>query len=94
MASVTQNFMKLFRSSSSPSPSETSQAQQKLTRRSSGLGELARVWDSENPLCVLDLLPIAKADKNFPWRAKLLYPEIARVERCEGPADHIGLQRL
>jgi hypothetical protein len=54
MASVTQNAMKLFRGSSSGSPAEP-QIPQKLTRRSSGLSELARVWASETPLCVLDL---------------------------------------
>ena len=55
MASVTHNFMKLFRGSSSGSPAETPQESQKLTRRSSGLGELARLWESETPLCILDL---------------------------------------
>ncbi|HET9407471.1 MAG TPA: class I SAM-dependent methyltransferase [Candidatus Sulfotelmatobacter sp.] len=48
--------MKLFRSSSggrettNPAPSS-----QKLTRRSSGLGELARLWDGSEALTVLDL---------------------------------------
>ena len=55
MASVTQNFMKLFRGTSSGTPAQTPQGGQKLTRRSSGLGELSRVWNSETPLCVLDL---------------------------------------
>jgi len=46
--------MKLFRGSSGP---ETIPAQgsQKLTRRSSGLGELSRSWESAENLCVLDL---------------------------------------
>jgi len=46
--------MKLFRGSSGP---ETipSQGSQKLTRRSSGLGELSRSWDSAENLCILDL---------------------------------------
>ena len=54
MSSVSQNFMKFFRGSSSP---ETSQAQstQKLIRRSSGLGELSRSWESAEGLCILDL---------------------------------------
>ena len=47
--------MKLFRGSSGGTEASTPQAPQKLTRRSSGLGELARVWESDNPLCVLDL---------------------------------------
>lgn len=54
MASVTQNFMKLFRGSSGTEAAPPPTAQ-KLTRRSSGLGELARLWESETPLCVLDL---------------------------------------
>lgn len=54
MSSVSQNFMKLFRGSSGP---ETipEQGSQKLTRRSSGLGELSRTWESAENLCVLDL---------------------------------------
>src|ERR1700739_692388 len=54
MSSVSQNFMKFFRSSSSP---ETTQARnlQKLTRRSSGLGELSRNWESAEARCVLCL---------------------------------------
>jgi len=54
MSSVSQTFMKLFRGSSGP---ETIPAQgsQKFTRRSSGLGELTRIWESAEGLCVLDL---------------------------------------
>lgn len=46
--------MKLFRGSSG---TETIPAQSspKLTRRSSGLGELSRLWESAEGLCVLDL---------------------------------------
>jgi SAM-dependent methyltransferase len=55
MASVTQNFMKLFRSSSGGAEAATAQVAAKLTRRSSGLNELSRLWESDNPLCVLDL---------------------------------------
>ena len=47
--------MKLFRGSSGGAEAVTPQAAQKLTRRSSGLGELSRLWDSDSPLCVLDL---------------------------------------
>jgi SAM-dependent methyltransferase len=64
MASVTQNFMKLFRGSSSGSPAEP-QIPQKLTRRSSGLSELARLWASETPLCVLDLGPTSPTNITF-----------------------------
>ena len=56
MASVTQNFMKLFRGSSGgPQTTSPSQSSQKLIRRSSSLGELAHVWDTEKSICVLDL---------------------------------------
>lgn len=64
MASVTQNFMKLFRGSSSGSPAEP-QIPQKLTRRSSGLSELARRWASETPLCVLDIGSTSPTNINF-----------------------------
>jgi len=47
--------MKLFRGSSRGTEAATPPAAQKMTRRSSGLGELSRLWDSETPLCVLDL---------------------------------------
>jgi SAM-dependent methyltransferase len=55
MASVTQNFMKLFRGSSSGTETAATQVAAKLSRRSSGLNELSRLWDSETPVCVLDL---------------------------------------
>jgi SAM-dependent methyltransferase len=46
--------MRFFRGSSGPE-SVPAQGSQKLTRRSSGLGELSRNWDSTENLCVLDL---------------------------------------
>jgi SAM-dependent methyltransferase len=55
MASVTHNFMKLFRGSSGGTEATTPQASPKLIRRSSGLGELSRLWNADTPLCVLDL---------------------------------------
>ncbi|HET6180648.1 MAG TPA: class I SAM-dependent methyltransferase [Candidatus Sulfotelmatobacter sp.] len=65
MASVTQNFMKLFRSSPGGAEAASQQPAQKMSRRSSGLGELARVWDSETPLCVLDLGSTSPANISF-----------------------------
>lgn len=47
--------MKIFRGSSGGAEAEAPAPVPKLTRRSSGLGELARLWESEQPLCVLDL---------------------------------------
>ena len=56
MASVTHGFMKLFRgSSTAPGQAAHIQSGSRLTRRSSGLGELARVLRSDQTLCVLDL---------------------------------------
>jgi SAM-dependent methyltransferase len=57
MASVANNFMKLFRGSSA-GPSQgmkPGQSPQRLTRRSSGLAELSRSLESEESLCVLDI---------------------------------------
>jgi SAM-dependent methyltransferase len=56
MASVTNGFMKLFRGSpSQPGVDPKNPARPRLTRRSSGLGELARTLQSEEQLCVLDI---------------------------------------
>jgi len=57
MASVAHSFMKLFRGSSTGSGQGPTPAQrtQRLTRRSSGLAELAKILASEHSLCVLDL---------------------------------------
>jgi SAM-dependent methyltransferase len=54
LSSVSQNFMKFFRGASGPE-TVPAQGSQKLTRRSSGLGELSRSWESAENLCVLDL---------------------------------------
>jgi SAM-dependent methyltransferase len=61
MASVTHSFMKLFRGPSvEPGPhrgqgARSPQSAQRLTRRSSGLVELTRLFQSEEPLCILDI---------------------------------------
>jgi SAM-dependent methyltransferase len=65
MASVSQNFMKLFRGSSGGAEAATPQVAQKLTRRSSGLGELSRLWEADTPLCVLDLGSTSPANIRF-----------------------------
>lgn len=84
MASVTQNFMKLFRGSSSGPQAETSQAAQKLTRRSSGLGELARLWDADSPLCVLDLGSTSPSNiRFFTERGHKIYSEDLLVASTE-----------
>lgn len=83
MASVTQNFMKLFRSSGG-APRETPQPAQKLTRRSSGLGELSRLWDSDTPLCVLDLGSTSPSNiRFFTERGHKIYSEDLLVSSTE-----------
>jgi SAM-dependent methyltransferase len=75
MSSVSQNFMKFFRGSSVP---ETLPAQgaQKLTRRSSGLGELSRTWESTEGLCILDLGSTSPANiRHFTGRGHRIYSE-------------------
>jgi len=53
MASVSDNVMKFFRSSSNQTVGKT--VPQKLTRRSSGIGEISRLLNSQEALCVLDM---------------------------------------
>jgi SAM-dependent methyltransferase len=75
MSSVSQNFMKFFRGSTTP---ETTPAQssQKLTRRSSGLGELSRSWESAQNLCVLDLGSTSPTNiRHFTERGHKIYSE-------------------
>jgi SAM-dependent methyltransferase len=52
MASVSDNVMKFFRSSSNAAGPATPQ---KLSRRSSGMGEISRLLNSQEGLCVLDM---------------------------------------
>jgi len=53
MASVADNLMKFFRGSSNQA--QDAATPQKLSRRSSGIGEIARVLNSQEGLCVLDM---------------------------------------
>jgi SAM-dependent methyltransferase len=67
--------MKLFRGSSG---SETlpAQSSQKLTRRSSGLGELSRTWESAEGLCVLDLGSTSPTNiRHFTGKGHRIYSE-------------------
>ncbi len=67
--------MKIFRGSSS---TETIPAQsaQRLTRRSSGLGELSRMWESAEGLCVLDLGATSPTNiRHFTERSHRIYSE-------------------
>jgi len=53
MASVSDNVMKFFRSSSNQAA--TPGVQRTLSRRSSGMGEVSRLLNSQEGLCVLDM---------------------------------------
>ena len=53
MSTVSNSLMKFFRSSSNETA--TPAPKQKLTRRSSGIGEISRVLNSQEGLCVLDV---------------------------------------
>jgi len=53
MPSVSNDLMKIFRSSSNQTAAPESP--QRVTRRSSGIGEIARVLNSQDGLCVLDV---------------------------------------
>ena len=76
--------MKLFRGSSGGTEAATPQAAQKLTRRSSGLGELSRVWESDNPLCVLDLGSTSATNiRFFTERSHKIYSEDLLVASTE-----------
>lgn len=56
MSAVTQNLMKLFRTPSSGNAEVGStQPSPRLTRRSNGLMEISRLFDSEEQLCILDI---------------------------------------
>ncbi len=84
MASVTQNFMKLFRGSSGGAEAATPQPAPRLTRRSSGLAELSRFWESDSPLCVLDLGSTSPANiRFFTERSHKIYSEDLLVASTE-----------
>ena len=75
MSPVSQTFMKLFRGSSGPE-TVPAQGSQKLTRRSSGLGELSRSWESAQNLCVLDLGSTSPTNiRHFTGRGHRIYSE-------------------
>src|SRR5579885_3365058 len=70
--------MKLFRGSSSGPDKASSPAQSspRLSRRSSGLGELSRMWASAEGLCILDLGSTSPANiRYFTERAHKMYSE-------------------
>ncbi len=75
MSSVSQTFMKLFRGSSG-AETVPAQSAQKLSRRSSGFGELARTWESAQGLCILDLGSTSPTNiRHFTERGHRIYSE-------------------
>jgi SAM-dependent methyltransferase len=75
MSSVSQNFMKLFRGSSG-AETVAAPVSQKFTRRSSGLGELSRSWESAEGLCILDLGATSPTNiRHFTERGYKIYSE-------------------
>ena len=68
--------MKLFRGSSGASQAASPHEGEKLTRRSSGLGELSRLWTVDTPLCVLDLGSTSPSNiRFFTERSHKIYSE-------------------
>src|SRR5437879_13271003 len=70
--------MKLFRGPSSGSDKSSSPApcNPKLSRRSSGLGVVARYWSSQEGLCILDLGATSPANiRYFTERSHKMYSE-------------------
>jgi SAM-dependent methyltransferase len=69
--------MKLFRGSSSEREASSKPApSQRLVRRSSGLGELARTWASQESLCILDLGATSASNiRYFTERSHRIYSE-------------------
>jgi SAM-dependent methyltransferase len=55
MSAVTQNLMKIFRTPSGNADDRSTQPSARLTRRSNGLMEVSRLFDSEEQLCILDI---------------------------------------
>lgn len=67
--------MKFFRGSSAPEKSPA-HAEEKLIRRSSGLGELSRSWESSDSICVLDLGTTSPTNiRHFTERGHKIYSE-------------------
>lgn len=78
MASVTHSFMKIFRGS--PTGSETQArpglGKQRLTRRSSALGELSRRFRQDEPMCILDIGATSASNiRYFAERGQKIYSE-------------------
>ena len=76
--------MKLFRGSSRETETATPQPPQRVTRRSSGLAELSPLWDSDIPLCVLDLGSTSASNiRFFTERSHKIYSEDLLVASTE-----------
>src|SRR5437016_6648339 len=75
--------MRFFRSGPPAAPSE-SKTQERLNRRSSAMAELARIFKSEDPLCVLDIGATSASNiRFFTERGHRIYS----VDLLEASAD-------
>jgi SAM-dependent methyltransferase len=76
MASAAYNVMKLFRGTSTTERSGSTGTRQKQTRRSSGMGELARSLGVQDGLSILDLGPTSPSNiRYFTERGHKSYSE-------------------
>src|SRR5881275_3790255 len=76
--------MKLFRGSTSPGQSRVATKVPRLSRRSSGLAELAKLLNSEASLCVLDLGSTSPSNiRFFTERGHKIYSEDLLVSSTE-----------
>jgi SAM-dependent methyltransferase len=96
MGSAARNFMKFFRNTPDMAPAQN--AQDRLTRRSSALAELSKIFDSEDTLCVLDIGATSAANiRLFTERGHRMYSEDL-LEASTDPAlrvhDEQGLPSL
>ncbi|HYL96728.1 MAG TPA: class I SAM-dependent methyltransferase [Terriglobales bacterium] len=100
MGSVAQSLRKLFRGGSSAEPAQTPKprAQTRVSRRSSGLGELTRAFAGREGLCVLDIGPTSPDNiQHFTELGYKVYSEdvlLASRDREYVSADAEGKQAV
>src|SRR5256885_14342899 len=91
MAPGTNTVMNLFRGSTNPGQSRVATKVPRLSRRSSGLAELAKLLNSEASLCVLDLGYTSPSNiRYFTERGHKIYSE----DLLEPPPTRLSLTRM
>src|SRR5258708_38869584 len=77
MGSAARNHMRFFRSTPDAGPAPN--AQERLTRRSSALAELSKLFSSEETLCILDMGATSAANiRRFTQQGHRIYSEDLR----------------